>query len=481
MNYSSRFLRSSLCLSQAALLTFGSFAGPVLAATSSASSADNARLVQYEDMLFGEKRSSQTTETRLRAIEKNLFGGVKTGSTASRLDAIAKVLGTGKSSLLFPPIPPQLDGLTSSSSSSDDNYTASTPSPAPSVSYGSNRSSSQPNSASSNQGSSRSYQPTAQDQADDALKNAINLYSAGRTAEAEREFKKVVSLDGNNADAHFNLGAIAEGRGQLDAALNEYRQAYRINPNDSELRDAVASVESKLREQVAQKNAEKERQLASAREAQEQQKREQLKSKVAQASSAYKAGNFDQAIALLQQVGAQAPQDADVQYALSQAYKAKGDLNHSRQALNQALAAAPNNQLYRDALSDLNNRQNQRSQDNVASSAPAGTTMPYAPSYSPAPQPVASDIYSTRGVDTANAGAIVPFNGGGSSYGFMPAYASRGGGIGPISSTRLKRAAVGGLAGAAIGALMGTANRSGVKGNAIRGAIMGGALGLLGF
>ncbi len=117
------------------------------------------------------------------------------------------------------------------------------------------------------------------------LKRATDLYTKGDTAEAERMFKKVLTLDSRNADAHYNLGAIAEARGDVAQALNAYRMASQINPNDKDFRDAVAQIERKQNaDRVAQADQQRQRD-EQQRQRDEQQreasKRDNLKSMIA--------------------------------------------------------------------------------------------------------------------------------------------------------------------------------------------------------
>lgn len=78
------------------------------------------------------------------------------------------------------------------------------------------------------------------------LKEGARLHRLGEHAEAERLFKNAVALDPRNPDAFYNLGALAEGRGDLVDALTQYRAGLHLLPDDKALKEAVESMETKL-------------------------------------------------------------------------------------------------------------------------------------------------------------------------------------------------------------------------------------------
>ena len=65
--------------------------------------------------------------------------------------------------------------------------------------------------------------------------------------EAEVLFKEVLSHDPRNVDAFYDLGAIAESRGDLIGALSNYHAALALRPGDKELKEAVSSTERAVR------------------------------------------------------------------------------------------------------------------------------------------------------------------------------------------------------------------------------------------
>jgi tetratricopeptide (TPR) repeat protein len=430
------------------------------------------KLDNFEQVIYGAPRKNLSTDARLKALEIKLFGSAKSGSVDSRLAGIQKALaygrGTATSPDFSPPLAPTLD--TSGSSSK----TASAPA------YNKNESF-DAGSSGGKGGSDSGYNlPDSTKQVADAMQ----LYTDGKPDQAEAAFRKIIANDPNNSDAYYNLGVIAEGRGDLKGALNDYKQAQRINPQDQDLRDTVTSVANKLAtsgHQVASSSVAPSTAppAAGGRHggggggggghgrngggggAGGDGDRARLKGMVDDASVKYKNGDYDGAIGELGQVANEAPGDPDVQFALGQAYKAKGDLGRARTAMARASSLDPNNTTYQDALAAL-------------TGAAAG------------------------GVANASGGTgITPFAG-------SHAQPSGGGGLsgftshaGSSMSRRLTRAVEYGIAGAAVGGLTGAIFRGGggygyggygygrptgyssMRSGALRGAVTGSLLGLI--
>lgn len=295
-----------------------------------------------------------------------------------------------------------------------------------------------PDTADNNYGSDEESVNEAPDPNKSILVKAVEKYSAGNIAEAAVLFQRVLATDPNNGDAHYNLGAIAEQQGNLPEALNHYQLASKSNPSDKDYRDACLSVSEKL--QVAK--AESVREQARLQAAHHQQN-QQLKQEAIEAKTAFQSGNYDQAIQKLSSLSKSDVKDPDVEFGLSQAYKAKSDLGKARYHLTNAMALDPGNATYKQAYASLN-EEFQRTQGEVAdSSVPAGD--------------------------------IVPMNGNGMGGDeAMGRYKTQD------KKRRLVKAVGASAAGAAIGAIMGGfTNKYDRRGGALRGAVYGGALGLM--
>jgi tetratricopeptide (TPR) repeat protein len=456
----------TLAIIQAVLLS--SYAPLALAATSK-QSPEIAKLDNIEEVIYGAPKSKLALDSRLKDLELKLFGITRKGTTTERLAAIEKTLaygsGAATSGSLLPPLAPTLDTPATSSSA--------------------------PSTASSNSSSSYdSEEPYAVDSSG-ALADAMQLYQDGKVAQAESAFHGIIAKDPNNGDAYYNLAVIAEGKNDLNGALSYYRSALNLNPQDTDLQSAVVSVQNKLAQSntsapshVASSYASSSNPFAASSsssssssaprpvapaqsKALDEARKNQLKSAVASASNDYKAGNYDSAVTKLNSVASQVPDDGDVQFALAQAYRAKGDLANARSHMARASSLNPASTSFGSALADIDR------------AIAAKNTAP-ADSF-------ASSNQSNSGTQTASQpeGQITPFAGSKAasldSQGGLSgmAYSARS------NSSRLKRAATYGLAGAAAGALSGalfsSANNgsrmSSAKSNALRGAVLGAVFG----
>lgn len=446
--------RSFLIYAQATLLALT--APAAFGAAANAPFADTRRLASFERILFGQEKPGLSLESRLKAIETNLFGRTRAGTTASRLAAVEKLLGQESPSSFYPPVAPSLDRQVPAQAGPL--VEASAP-------------------AHALQSAGQEAYASADDGA--TMSQALSAYSRGDLVLAESLFLKVISADPQNADAQFNLGAIAEGRADLESALNHYRNASAANPSDAEARQAVAQVEQQLKSR-------RQSEIASRRQAEERALEEarlnELKRLADAAASAYRNQRYEEAISSLDRIARQTPGDAEVQFGLAQAWRGQGDLARARYHLTQAISLSPSNQLYATTLADLDS---QLSAPPVAydqfGGQPGGGT--------------AGDITPFEGVDTspASTGSRSPLAG--SLAGLLPALASGGlgtdiglpgvgfNGIGGLSgrmpSVKVSRVLGGGLAGAAIGALAGRNSATGVKRGALQGAVYGGLAGLL--
>ncbi len=455
----------TLAIIQAVLLS--SYAPLALAATSK-QSPEIAKLDNIEEVIYGAPKSKVALDSRLKDLELKLFGITRKGTTTERLAAIEKTLaygsGAATSGALLPPLAPTLDTPATSSSA--------------------------PSTASSNSGSSYdSEEPYAVDSSG-ALADAMQLYQDGKVAQAESAFHGIIAKDPNNGDAYYNLAVIAEGKNDLNGALSYYRSALNLNPQDTDLQSAVVSVQNKLAQtnntapsHVASSYASSSNPFAASSssssssaprpaapaqsKALDEARKNQLKSAVASASNDYKAGNYDSAVTKLNSVASQVPDDGDVQFALAQAYRAKGDLANARSHMARASSLNPASTSFGSALADIDR------------AIAAKNTAP-ADSF-------ASSNQSSSGTQTASQpeGQITPFAGSKAasldSQGGLSgmAYSARS------NSSRLKRAATYGLAGAAAGALSGAlfsssnngSRMSSAKSNALRGAVLGAVFG----
>lgn len=473
-----RQARKTLCL--LALTTLLSAACPqMLLAEPSVSIYQ--KLGEYEQVLFGTAQGSQPIEKRLQNLEKQLFGKIeKKGDTSRRLANIEKVM---KGSAYLPPVAPELDR----------SEFAPTPKQAP-----------ENPAIQANEITDPLDAPQVADSSDRVkglLRQAMQLYSQGKIAEAEKVYRTVLGIDFRNTDANYNLGAIAESKGDLTAAQRFYSTAAKTSPGDSDIQDALASVSNKLKSrppQAAPNVAPPHSQLAggptTARD----------KQIAAEASAAYKNGHFDEAIMKLNELARKNPMDANIQFALGQAYRGKGNHQESVRHLRAASALDPKKDLYRQTL---NQAEAQMDEQQIASNdsrspaapasypssnnnAPTGDITPFAglPSNGGDEFGVsAADSYMRR--NGTLEGGIASFGGRGmGGLGGLGGLAGLGGasfglpmgslGTSP-NSTRLRRAVQASIAGAAMGAMSNRGMPGGMSRGAMRGAMQGGLYGLL--
>jgi len=433
---------------------------------------DMLKLAQAEKILFGSIHRSLPSKKRIEAIEVELFGEHHQGPYHPRIEAIEASLGSGKTNLLMPPLAPELDrggSITHADgppSAPDINALNDRPKPSTDI--------------------DALKAAGTTDKAKGLLRQALQLYSTGQISEAEATFKRVLAVDRDNTDAYFNLGAIAESRGDFEGALAYYQEAVRTNPNDTELQNAALAVQRKLNDASAQGLSQVPVAPSVVSSAFGRQRTDSLKRRINEASGAYRSGNYDKAIQILKEVALEAPNEADVRYALSQCYKAKHQFLEARSAINLALRLNPNNQLYMDAASDLDRR--------IASGSTSNRSNQFGSGYDSSYDTIASDTRTNRVGDTnAPVGQITPFTGvdtsatgwqstaGTGGYivrgGYLPGFARRS--YGSYSTTsRIQRAAIGTVSGAAIGALFGGGYRSRGR-SALIGGTIGGLFGLL--
>jgi Flp pilus assembly protein TadD len=177
---------------------------------------------------------------------------------------------------------------------------------------------------------------SVEETAGELFDQAVKEYAAGHLPQAEKLFESVLKLDQNNADAHYNLGAIKEWHNQLDSALKHYRVAQSLKPQDTEIADAVHAVEYKIKNKTALD--------AQAQQA----KREQdLALRGKQAKDAFAAQNYREAAMHLTYLAHAMPEDAKIQFALGQSLRALKYYDWSAYRLKMAIYLDPENQLYR--------------------------------------------------------------------------------------------------------------------------------------
>ena len=170
---------------------------------------------------------------------------------------------------------------------------------------------------------------------------------AGDPARAERSFLAVLALNAHVAEVHHNLGLLAQGRGDVDAAMASYESALAEDP--TLLRAAVnlgllyeranrprEAVRMYLR--VAQLEPQNVRALFSA------------------AFLLVQNGAYQEALAVLDQARLSDPQSPLPRVYRAQVYQRMGDLDAAEQELQAALALDPDSAEAHQALEALQHK-----------------------------------------------------------------------------------------------------------------------------
>lgn len=201
------------------------------------------------------------------------------------------------------------------------------------------------------------------DSVQEMLKEAAVAYQRGRLDEAEKLFKKVLALEPKNPDAHFNLGVIAESRGDLRGALGHYKTALTYSPADKSLAEAVAEVQTKIKQKEEalseEQKARREVDLAGAGE---------------RAGEAFRSGDYYESARQLNVLVKSFPRDANVRFALGQSLRALKQYAWSAFHLKMAIYLQPENDEYRKALVELDEEVQQAREQAILDSAKIAVT-----------------------------------------------------------------------------------------------------------
>lgn len=417
------------------------------------------RLDDIEEVIYGEPRKYLTTDARLKELETKLFGKAQSGTYETRLAKITQTLSFGSTSV------------------SNGSSSLKSQKPALDAAEPVSKSTNLPNTL-----------PKYQVDSSAALEEAMRLYSEGKLDDAEAAFHAIIARDSQNADAYYNLGVIQEGRSDFAGALSNYRRAQSLNPQESDYRQAVSALELKLGPAFSDKNSAKHSvahntgttkpaealpPLAPPRDsgtfAEANAKNGTVagfepikatkaadKKLVEQATADFKAARYDAAIDKLKRVAANNPNDADVQYAIGQAYRAKGDMIGAMSYLSRASSLAPQNRLYADAIvaarSDLSNPNGNFNPQASASRSNSddGGLQPFA--NSKANESTLTGKASASDAASRRIKRAITYGVAGAATSVLASTLLSRGGAGRVSSRRLRNAAIGG---AAVGGLMG--------------------------
>lgn len=177
-----------------------------------------------------------------------------------------------------------------------------------------------------------------QEDAADTYDRAVEAFSKQNYVEAEKLFSRVLELTPKNADAKYNLGAIAEWHNNLPKALSLYKEALALKPAERDFQKAVSDVQLKMQIDV---------------EAKENKRQEGLVESGRRAKAAFAGGNYYEAAKQLEQLVKIFPNEAKVHFALGQSLRALKVFEWSAYHLKMAIYLEPTDETYRKALVEL--------------------------------------------------------------------------------------------------------------------------------
>ncbi|HEY9775397.1 MAG TPA: tetratricopeptide repeat protein [Planktothrix sp.] len=193
-----------------------------------------------ESVLKGQSMPEGPAEERVSNLERGIFGKTSKGPLDKRLQKIHEALGIKGSKFAAPDY-----GVKPSVASEAPQSTVAPPgastnsTPAPELQATASAPVAPPATASNS--TAPNGMTTKQ-----LLQLGAQKFAKGDTVQAESLFQQVLMRDPNNVDAYFNLGALAERRGDLSGALDQYKKAQTLNPSDNEITQAVVSVQDQL-------------------------------------------------------------------------------------------------------------------------------------------------------------------------------------------------------------------------------------------
>jgi tetratricopeptide (TPR) repeat protein len=215
----------------------------VAAKAQSPDAFDSKKMTAAESLYFGSSFEQLPADQRMDKLERGVFGRNRSGSLNKRFERIAGALGAERISAGNSSVAPgQAEHTVSKEAAS-----ASAAAADADVSSKLESKSEEKLIATADSSDSKKAQAAEQSETDAPvqalLKSGMAAHKSGQIQIAEGHFKAALALDPRCADAFYNLGSIAESKGDLLSALTNYRAALGINPLDRELQNAVKSVE----------------------------------------------------------------------------------------------------------------------------------------------------------------------------------------------------------------------------------------------
>ncbi len=188
------------------------------------SQADLKLLNRLEDRFWSNTQQALATEKRIEELELFVFGEIKAGTVKERITVLAKATGATQKTMSS-----QTERKAETETISDSKL--------------SNRAG--PSGIKTATVMTNQKNDLEIEKADDLLQESMRLFGKGELSEAAALLETVLVLNKHDADAYFNLGAIAEAKADLNSAIRYYQSALKERPDDKEVQEALSSVEQR--------------------------------------------------------------------------------------------------------------------------------------------------------------------------------------------------------------------------------------------
>jgi TolA-binding protein len=202
-------------------------------------SSATAQVSSLEIALSGKPKTSEPLMKRVQALETVILGHPSSGTLQNRLELLKSNLGLNESQLKqFEQNHPSSPGPSSPGTSAPFTTAAK---PAGQNIAGAKSAGRQSTTAAKPAGqSATASKPAGQMQS--MLAAAVKLYQSGNTDGAKRAFENVLAQYPYSVDACYNLGSLAEKRGDTNSALRYYTKAQKLDPSDPQIKAAAERV-----------------------------------------------------------------------------------------------------------------------------------------------------------------------------------------------------------------------------------------------
>ncbi len=160
------------------------------------------------------------------------------------------------------------------------------------------------------------------------VNNGVDLQAKKQYDAAISEYKLALQADPRNAKADeiwVNIGTAYQAKDDYASALDAYNQALKINPSNDAAKQGIQTASNSQKDKL-------------------------VTEKYGSGGVKFKSGDFDGAIADFLAVLKVNPNDPDTLFSLGASYQAKNDFPNAIKCYQQAIAANPKSQQFKDAL-----------------------------------------------------------------------------------------------------------------------------------